>query len=243
MRKVEKNWKSIKIPEQIKNILLKSKKVSIATTINELIEIACGSSEPDAQFKVEYDVPGMGKYHEVTVNRVRNGVCVNYTEPYMRRRDPDCTFIGDKYPTDKPYFEDVFGYPFEKLAKETFVWLQNQELIMFGFMAGGDALGKHALAIAPANAGFFALGLALLQGIVSWDVLTTKFDPKLIMYVAPVFRHTHFNKKQVVVHRRGKEYYEIFSYNLYPGPSAKKGVYGYLLHLGEQEGWLTTHSS
>jgi len=104
-------------------------------------------------------------------------------------------------------------------------------------------LGKHALAIAPANAGFFALGLALLQGIVSWDVLTTKFDPKLIMYVAPVFRHTHFNKKQVVVHRRGNEYYEIFSYNLYPGPSAKKGVYGYLLHLGEQEGWLTTHSS
>ncbi|HOQ31040.1 MAG TPA: DUF4914 family protein [Candidatus Hydrogenedens sp.] len=243
MRKIERNWKNVKMPEQIKNILSKSKKVSVATSINELIEIACGSSAPDAQFKVEYDIPGIGNYHEATVNRVRNGVCVNYTEPYMRRRDPDCTFIGDKEPTDKPYFEDVFGYPFEKLAEETFAWLQTQELIMFGFMAGGDFLGKQAFAIAPANAGFFALGLALLQGIVSWDVLTTKFDPKLIMYIAPVFRHTHFNKKQVVVHHRGKEYYEIFSYNLYPGPSAKKGVYGYLLHLGEQEGWITTHSS
>ena len=243
MQKIERNWKNIKLPEQIRNLLSKSKKVSVATSINELIEIACGSSAPDAQFKVEYDIPGIGKYHEATVNRVRNGVCANYTEPYMRRRDPNCTFIGDREPTDKPYFEDVFGYPFEKLAEETFAWLQNQELIMFGFMAGGDSLGKHALAIAPSNTGFFALGLALLQGIVSWDVLTTKFDPRLIMYVAPVFRHTHFNKKQVVVHRRGKEYYEIFSYNLYPGPSAKKGVYGYLLHLGEQEGWLTTHSS
>ncbi len=243
MRKTEKNWKNIKIPEQVKQIVSKAKRVSIATTVNELIEIACGSSAPDAQFKVEYQVPGMGKYHEATVNRVRNGVCVNYTEPYMRRRDPDCTFIGDKKPTDKPYFEDVFGYPFDNLVEETFQWLQDQELIIFGFMAGGDFLGRHALAIAPANAGFFALGLALLQGIVSWDTLTTKFNPKLMMYIAPVFRHTHFNKKQVVVHRRGDEYYEIFSYNLYPGPSAKKGVYGYLLHLGEQEGWLTTHSS
>jgi hypothetical protein len=35
----------------------------------------------------------------------------------------------------------------------------------------------------------------------------------------------------------------MFSYNLYPGPSAKKGVYGMLLGLGEQEEWITIHSS
>ncbi len=135
MQKTEINWKNIKMPDYVKEILLKAKKVSVATTIDELIEIACGSSAPDAQFKVEYDIPGIGKYHEATVNRVRNGVCANYTEVYMRRRDPNCTFIGDKGPSDRPYFEDVFGYPFDTLAEETFKWLQEQELFMFGFMA------------------------------------------------------------------------------------------------------------
>jgi hypothetical protein len=37
--------------------------------------------------------------------------------------------------------------------------------------------------------------------------------------------------------------HEVFSYNLYPGPSAKKGVYGMLLTQGEREGWVTTHCS
>ena len=35
--------------------------------------------------------------------------------------------------------------------------------------------------------------------------------------------------------------HELFAYNLYPGPSAKKGVYGILLNLGEKEGWVTNH--
>lgn len=243
MRKVEKNWKKLRLPEKIVDILKEAPKVSIASEISELVEIACGSSAPDAQFVVEYEVPGKGIYKEAVVCRVRNGICVNYTEPYMRRRDPDCTFIGDKDPTDRQYFEDVFGFPFENLANDTYEWLKQQELIMFGFKAGGDYLGRHAIAIAPANAGFFALGLALLQGILTWEELTTKFKPTMALYVAPVFRHTHFNGKQVVVHRRDSNLYEIFSYNLYPGPSAKKGVYGYLLHIGEKEGWVTTHSS
>lgn len=37
--------------------------------------------------------------------------------------------------------------------------------------------------------------------------------------------------------------HELFSYNLYPGPSAKKGIYGVLLNIGEQEGWVTVHGS
>jgi hypothetical protein len=45
-----------------------------------------------------------------------------------------------------------------------------------------------------------------------------------------------------VVHERS-DLHEIFSYNLYPGPSAKKGVYGALIELGEQEGWVTAHCS
>ncbi|MCG8687943.1 MAG: DUF4914 family protein, partial [Desulfobacterales bacterium] len=51
-----------------------------------------------------------------------------------------------------------------------------------------------------------------------------------------------FGGQQIVVHDRS-HLHEIFSFNLYPGPSAKKGVYGALIERGEQEGWVTTHCS
>ncbi|MFB0935387.1 MAG: DUF4914 family protein, partial [Propionivibrio sp.] len=69
------------------------------------------------------------------------------------------------------------------------------------------------------------------------------FDPKAVIFVAPPFRHTHFKGKQMVVHNRRPGRHELFSYNLYPGPSAKKGIYGVLLTLGEREDWLTAHCS
>jgi hypothetical protein len=43
------------------------------------------------------------------------------------------------------------------------------------------------------------------------------------------------------VHLRSRTHQEIYAYNLYPGPSAKKGVYSMLLDLGEREGWTTNH--
>jgi len=46
-----------------------------------------------------------------------------------------------------------------------------------------------------------------------------------------------------VVHNRTEELYEIFSFNLYPGPSAKKGVYGILIDIGSREGWIAPHCS
>src|SRR5690606_24811234 len=54
---------------------------------------------------------------------------------------------------------------------------------------------------------------------------------------------THFDGKQVVVHNRTDGLHELFSYNLYPGPSAKKGIYGMLLTVGEKEEWVTAHCS
>jgi hypothetical protein len=47
----------------------------------------------------------------------------------------------------------------------------------------------------------------------------------------------------MVVHNRLDGMYEMFAFNLYPGPSAKKGVYGVLLDIGEKEGWVTAHGS
>ena len=87
------------------------------------------------------------------------------------------------------------------------------------------------------------MGLAMLQQIISIDAIPASFTLDSIIYVAPTFRHTHFNGKQIVVHNRTNDRHDIFAYNLYPGPSAKKGLYGALLTKGEKEGWITAHCS
>jgi len=111
------------------------------------------------------------------------------------------------------------------------------------FLAGGFEFGYPALLVAPANAGFFAAGLADLQGFIRKNDIPQGFKPKAVIYLAPSYRHTHFEGKQVVVHNRLDDIHELFSYNLYPGPSAKKGIYGVLLHIGELVGWVTVHAS
>lgn len=236
------NWIKFNPPAEARDILLACPKVIVAGTTDELIDLACNGAMNN-YFEVAYDIPEKGSIVEATVARVRNGVVVNYTEPYMRRRDPDSVVIGDDLPTDKETFQQRFGYEFAGLRKETFDWLKTQELIIFGFSAGEPGMGVDALAIIPAKVGFFALGLGMLQGTIPYEQLPPGFAPRAIVYTAPVFRHTHFEGKQVVAHYRRPGLHEMFSFNLYPGPSAKKGVYGMLLELGEQEGWVTTHCS
>jgi hypothetical protein len=161
----------------------------------------------------------------------------------MRRRDPDTMAIADSLPSDKENFKQKYGYEFKSLKSETFEWLEKQELAVFFYFAGNEKIGVGGLAIAPANAGFFAMGLSMLQRIIPVDKIWDRFLIDSIIYVAPTFRHTHFDGKQVVVHNRTENRHEIFSYNLYPGPSAKKGLYGALLTKGEKEGWVTAHCS
>lgn len=236
------NWQRYNPPPEAVEVLSQSPKVITGSTNAELADLACGG--PDSMsFEVAYDVPGQGRYVEANVVRVRNGVSANYTEVYMRRRDPKCMVIADDLPTDKVTFKERFGEEFDALRTESLEWLKTQEVAMFAFRAGQRGMGLDALAIVPANAGFFALGLAMLQGIIPYDDLPDDFEPKAIIYAMPPFRHTHFEGKQVVVHNRKPGMYEMFSYNLYPGPSAKKGVYGMLLDMGEREGWVTAHTS
>src|SRR5690554_7576567 len=124
--------------------------------------------------------------------------------------------IADDKATDKTHYKDVFGKEFTDLRKETFDWLKGQELAVFLFWAGNYPVGAGGIAIAPANAGFFALGLAFLQKIMPIDELQEDFKLNSVIYVAPPFRHTHFDGKQRVVHNRLDDIHEIFSYNLYP---------------------------
>ncbi|HOP59088.1 MAG TPA: DUF4914 family protein, partial [Bacteroidales bacterium] len=164
-------------------------------------------------------------------------------DPYMRRRDPDTMAIADDLPTDKERFKDRFGYDFSSLKKETLDWLSTRDLGVFFYFAGRESIGCSGIAITPANAGFFAMGLAMLQRLTPVQELTEGSSIDSVIYVAPTFRHTHFKGKQIVVHNRTENLHEIFSYNLYPGPSAKKGLYGALLTKGEKEGWVTAHCS
>ncbi|MFP4473209.1 MAG: DUF4914 family protein [Candidatus Omnitrophota bacterium] len=230
------------LPKEVSDILNACPDYQVAEGIPDLVKLACRDAK-DGWHEVAYDVAGQGRVVEAKVCRVRNGVAANYLEPYMRRRDPECMVIADDLPTNKKRYKERFGSDFEDLRQETFDWLKQQELAVYPFIAGASDSGIDSIVVAPANAGFFALGLALLQGILSPKEIRDDFCPEAVIYVAPPFRHTHFDGKQVVVHKRGETCYEMFSYNLYPGPSAKKGVYGMLINLGEQENWVTAHCS
>lgn len=235
------NWQKMNIPEELRSILESVGKVTVPEERSELLELAMGGQED--LFEVSYVIPGNGRIVEATVARCKNGVAVNYNDLYMRRRDPDCMVVADEGGTDKPRYRDRYGKNFEPLRQLTFDWLKTQDLIVMPFMAGGDTYGYPALLVGPDNAGFFAGGLADLQGFIPGSRIPEGFKPKAVIYLAPPFRHTHFREKQIVVHNRQTDFHELFSYNLYPGPSAKKGIYGVLLNIGEAEGWVTVHAS
>lgn len=235
-------WDKLNPPVFIQHLFETAPKVVVARNQQDLIDLACGSAKEDF-FEVAYDIAGRGRVVEATVARVRNGIAANYSDPYMRRRDPDSLVVGDELDTDKPTFKTLFGKEFTPVRAEALTWLSTQELAVFAFIAGKPGMGVDALAIVPLNAAFFALGLAMLQGMIPLDEITNNFAPKAVLLGVPPFRHTHFNGKQIVVHNRTEELYEIFSFNLYPGPSAKKGVYGILIDIGSREGWVAPHCS
>ena len=238
------NWEFLQLPPEISTVLEQAKSVCFPKSREDVIRLALGNTDGD-RYEVIYDVPGKGPYTEATVVRCKNGLSVNYTEAVMRRRDPDCMVIGDDQPTDKRSYTDRFGVPFSPVRTETFEWLKTQDLAVTTFIIGGHPLesGKGGILIAPANAGFFVGALADLQGLLPPDALPGNFHVETAIFLAPTFRHTHYNGNQVVVHNRTDGIHEIFSYNLYPGPSAKKGVYGVLLNIDEDSTMATLHGA
>jgi len=238
----ELEQKGIRLPDNLISLLSECKKLSVFNTSHELADVATGNKK-NIKYEVSYDIPGKGPYTEAIVHRVKNGISANYTEAYMRRRDPGTMVIADNLPSDKQRFKDKYGYEFSSLQDETFQWMKEQELSVFFYFAGRVGIGSLGIAVVPSNAAFFALGLSMLQEIVSIHDLKENAKVESSILVAPVFRHTHFEGKQVVVHNRTSDMHELYAYNLYPGPSAKKGLYGVILSQGEREGWVTAHCS
>lgn len=240
----EKLWRKMNLPPHIVDIFDSSEGLLFPKSREHILRMAMGGRS-HGTYEVAYEVPGIGRIVEATVTKCTNGLGVNYLEPYMRRRDPNCMLIADNRETDKSRYQDRFGVPFETLRSETFDWFRDQRLIVTLFSIGGfdETSGQGAMLIAPENAGFFVGGLADLQGMIPPDQIPENFNLRSIIYLAPPFRHTHFEGKQIVIHNRLEGLHEVFSYNLYPGPSAKKGVYGVLLAMGEDQDWPTLHGS
>lgn len=247
------DWSSLGLPAHVMEVLGAAPALHVAESREDLLNWALGreagatdwnhnNREDKGVFECAFEVPGYGRVVEATVTKARNGLAVNFVDPKMRRRDPDAMVIGDSLPTDKPTYLERFGEKFDQTRQKTLDWLKTQELIVVPFYAGPDTLGYGALLICPKNAAFFAGALADLQGMVPNSEVPANF--KLsggVLFIAPPFRYTQFDDKQVVVHARCQTHQEIFAYNLYPGPSAKKGVYSMLLDIGEREGWTTNH--
>jgi hypothetical protein len=231
----------LRVPSDLAE-LLHGTEIFMPNTREELLELAFLGEE--SVLEVAYDVPGKGRVVEATVTRCKNGASVNYVDPYMRRRDPEAMVIADDQPSDKTRYKDRFKTSFDTTRKETFDWLRSlDKVIVLPFISGNKHKGYPSLLVAPINAGFFVAGLADLQGFIPKDELPKQFEPQGVLYLAPPFRHTHFDGKQLVVHNRLPGMHELFCYNLYPGPSAKKGVYSILINKGEEEDWVTLHSS
>ena len=101
--------------------------------------------------------------------------------------------ISDDGPTNKRRFKERFGSDFDELRKETFDWLKTQELVVYPFVAGALDKGIDSIVVTPANAGFFAFGLALLEGMLDPENLPENFSPPDVFYIPAPFRPQHFN--------------------------------------------------
>jgi hypothetical protein len=216
------DWRKFNPPADARAVLEQCQGVTVASTTGQLIALATAGKLLSEYNEVAYEVPAKGRLVEANVAAVRNGVVVNYTEPYMRRRDPDCMLVADDLPTDKETFEERYGISFAEVRTEALDWLKTQELLVFALYAGQADMGMETLVLAPANAGFFALGLAMLQGIIPFEAVSDTFEPRAVIYVAPPLRHTRFAGKQVVVHRRLADLHEMFSFNLYPARARRR---------------------
>ena len=171
--------KKFTFSEELTDVIENCKGVSVPTSKAELYDMVFGPEHADV-YDVVFDVPAKGLFMEAYVVRCKNGASVNFTEDYMRRREPDCMRIADDKPTDKKRFADVYGYKFDKLRQETMEWFKTQELILMPFNSGGNEYGYGSMLVCPKQCAFFAFALAHLQGFVNAEE-TEGYNPRAIV--------------------------------------------------------------
>ena len=192
-------WQDMELTEEVKTLLSEAPSCIFPKSRQDLLALAM-QGQVDGVTEVAYDVPGKGSIVEATVTQCKNALVVNYPDPLMRRRDPDCMVVADDQQTDKARYTDRFGESFDRVRGETLDWLKSQKLIVMAISLGafGPKSGQGGILVAPENAGFFAAGLADLQGLIPADEVPEGFKVRTVIYLAPPFRHTHFDGKQLV---------------------------------------------
>src|SRR6185437_9563800 len=211
-------WAELDLPPHVREVLSAAPLVQVPETRPQLLDWALGrptgttdwrlgNRDDHGVYEAIFYVPGrsngQGRVVEAIVTKARNGLAINFPDPAMRRRDPDAMLIGDSLPTDKPRYEERFGEPFQNTRQQTLDWLKTQELVAMPFYAGTESLQYGSLLIVPRQAAFFAAALADLQGMIPRSQVPADFKVTGgVLFVAPPFRHTHFDGRQVVVHDR-----------------------------------------
>jgi len=104
----------ITLPDDVHGLFTGCRKITVFDSVEQLAIAAVGG-EKNNTYEVKYDITEKGEHTEAIIHRVTNGISANYTEPYMRRRDPDTMYIADDQPSDKKRFKDKFGYEFQSL--------------------------------------------------------------------------------------------------------------------------------
>ena len=72
------------VPDDVKNIFARTHS-TLPTSRDHLLDLCFGDSGR-SEFDVAYDIEGADRIVEAQVTRCKNGVSVNYPDPYMRRR-------------------------------------------------------------------------------------------------------------------------------------------------------------
>ena len=80
------DWEKLSLPERFRG-LLEAARFEWVGSVEELSGSACGQAQSNFG-EVEYEIPNQAAVVDAQVAKVRNGVVVNYPEPYMRRREP-----------------------------------------------------------------------------------------------------------------------------------------------------------
>ena len=93
------------LPPDTRAALAKCEHISLVTDEKELFRLCCGGMK-DGRRDISYEVSGRGEVKEAELVLCKNGLAVNFTEDYMRRRDPDCMSLADSLPGDKPRFAE-----------------------------------------------------------------------------------------------------------------------------------------
>src|SRR5262245_56446388 len=97
---LETRFLEMPLPAELKELLAACPGFIVPKDREEILHLALGEQDV-AVYEVAYDVPGHGRIVEAAVTRCKNGLSVNYNDPRMRRRDPDCMLVADDQPSDK----------------------------------------------------------------------------------------------------------------------------------------------